>query len=98
EAEDAEAEKAAYQRLAQTMRGHLRALASKDYSGAVREECRRLGRGAVRLQTFMCLPNDAALEKLRHADPELRELAIKLDIVLAGPSVISCALHIARSQ
>ncbi|MBX6367148.1 MAG: DNA recombination protein RmuC [Rhodospirillales bacterium] len=98
EAEDAEAEKAAYQRLAQTMRGHLRALASKDYSGAVREECRRLGRGAARLQTFMCLPNDAALEKLRHADPELRELAIKLDIVLAGPAVISCALHIARSQ
>jgi DNA recombination protein RmuC len=98
EAEGAEAEEAAYQRLAQTMRGHLRALASKDYSGAVREECRRLGRGAAHLQTFMCLPNDAALEKLRRADPELRALAQKLDIVLAGPAVISCALHIARSH
>jgi DNA recombination protein RmuC len=98
EAEGTEAEEAAYQRLAQTMRGHLRALASKDYSGAVREECRRLGRGAAHLQTFMCLPNDAALEKLRRADPELRALALKLDIVLAGPAVISCALHIARTH
>ena len=98
EADGAEAEEAAYQRLAQTMRGHLRALASKDYSGAVREECRRLGRAAGHLQTFMCLPNDAALEKLRRADPELRGLAMKLDIVLAGPAVISCALHIARTQ
>jgi DNA recombination protein RmuC len=98
EADGGEAEEAAYQRLAQTMRGHLRALASKDYSGAVREECRRLGRSAGHLQTFMCLPNDAALEKLRRADPELRTLAMKLDIVLAGPAVISCALHIARTQ
>jgi DNA recombination protein RmuC len=98
EAEGIEAEDAAYQRLAQTMRAHLRALASKDYSGAVREECRRLGRVAIHLQTFMCLPNDGALEKLRRADPELRELAMKLDIVLAGPSVISCALHIARAH
>jgi DNA recombination protein RmuC len=98
EAEGAEAEDEAYRRLAQTMRGHLRALASKDYSGAVRDECRRLGRGAGHLQTFMCLPNDAALEKLRRADPELRALAMKLDIVLAGPAVISCALHIARTH
>lgn len=100
EAEGTDAEQAAYDSLARTMNQHLRDLASKDYRGAVIESYRAAGRGKdlYRVMNVMYLPNDAALEKLKIADPEFDRKAAKANIQLAGPTGLSALIAFARME
>jgi DNA recombination protein RmuC len=92
-------EGAAYDSLARTMQQHLKALAQKEYRAAVAEDCRRSGRTfSAQVTSLMYLPNDAALEKLRRADPLLGQVAAKHSILLVGPSGLSCAIAFASRQ
>ncbi len=94
---EAEAE-AALARLGQRMNQHLRALSAKDYGKAVLDSYKSLGRGGTlsRCIIAMALPNEAAVEKLRQADPALERLAAEKDIVIAGPSALAAIIAMAR--
>ncbi|WP_370154296.1 DNA recombination protein RmuC [Ferrovibrio sp.] len=100
EAEDAAAEAAALQQLAQRMGQHLRALSAKDYGNAVLATWRETKRGGSlkRSMTAMMLPNDAAVEKLRRADPDFERRAAEADIVIAGPSALAAIIAVSRMQ
>ena len=94
---EAEAE-AALKRLAQRMNQHLRDLAGRDYGKAVLDTYISLERGGKLTRTIiaMALPNEAAVEKLRQADPELERSATDKDIVIAGPSALAAIIAMAR--
>lgn len=93
-------ENEAWAGLATTMNSHLKALASKDYQGAVLTACRESGRAgdAMRMLLLMYLPSEAALEKLRHADPEFMGKARAAGIIPAGPTGLHCALSLAAAE
>src|SRR5579862_4605584 len=96
EAEDKAAEAAAYEDLAATMNRHLRALAGKDYQGAVQASWRASGRGAEAARVFniMYLPSDVAIGKIVAADPTFRKKARDLGIALAGPDALHFAISV----
>ena len=98
--EGTEKELAAWQGLAATMNNHLKALASKDYQGAVLAACRESGRDAdaARMLSLMYLPSEAALEKVRRVDPEFMARARSFGIVPAGPAGLHCALSLASAE
>lgn len=98
EAETEAAAEDALARLGQRMNQHLRALSAKDYGKAVLDTYKTLGRGGALSRSIiaMALPNDAAVEKLRQADPTLERLAAEKDIVIAGPSALAAIISMAR--
>jgi len=98
--EGTDKEQTAWTGLAATMNAHLKALASKDYQGAVLAACRDSGRGAdaARMLSLMYLPSEAALEKLRRADPEFMGRARGFGIVPSGPAGLHCALSLASAE
>jgi DNA recombination protein RmuC len=100
EAEGGEREAEAYRNLARTMNAHLKALAEKDYRGAVAAACRQSGREGeiARVLSLMYLPNDGALEKLHRADPEFAQRAARLSIIPAGPAGLASALGFASVE
>jgi DNA recombination protein RmuC len=100
EAEGEVAEAAALARLAQTMGQHLRALSGKEYGNAVLASYRELRRGGAirRSITAMMLPSDAAVEKLRRADPEFERRATESDIIVVGPSALAALIAVSRLQ
>jgi DNA recombination protein RmuC len=100
ELEGTEEEEAAYANLARTMNQHLRALAGKDYQGAILEEYRNSGRSddIKRILSVMYLPNESAIERLKKADPEFDSKAAKAGIILAGPSGLSSIIGFARAE
>lgn len=100
EAESGEREAQAYANLAQTMNGHLKALAGKDYRGAVQAGWRAAGRGGdiARILSIMYLPNEAALEKLGRADPSFFAKARDEQIIPAGPAGLHCAISLAAAE
>ncbi|MFN4309704.1 MAG: DNA recombination protein RmuC [Ferrovibrio sp.] len=100
EAEDEAAEATALAQLAQRMALHLRALSAKDYGNAVLATYRDLKRGGSlkRSMIAMMLPNDAAVEKLRRADPDFERRAAEVDIVVAGPSALAAIIAVSRLQ
>ncbi|HLT76149.1 MAG TPA: DNA recombination protein RmuC [Ferrovibrio sp.] len=100
EAEGVEAEAAALAQLKQRMNAHLRALSGKDYGNAVLATYRETKRGGAlrRSMTAMMLPNDAAVEKLRIADPDFERRAAECDIVVAGPSALAAIIAVSRLQ
>ncbi|HYL34011.1 MAG TPA: DNA recombination protein RmuC [Stellaceae bacterium] len=100
EAEGTPRESEAYRGLVTTMNQHLRALASKDYQGAVEATFRDSGRAGeiVRSLSIMYLPNEAALEKLNRADPEFLARARDLRIIPAGPAGLHCAISLASVE
>jgi len=99
-AEDSGAEEAAYANLARTMNGHLKALAGKDYRGAVLEAAGREGRkrSVRRLLNVMYLPNEAAVEKVKHADAEFVRKAAKEEIIVTGPTGLASLVAFARVE
>lgn len=99
-AEGTEAEGAAYANLARTMNQHLKSLAGKDYRNAVVEACKRSGRDAEiqRAVTVMCLPSEAAIERLMRADPSFAGNAARTHIVVSGPIGLQGLIGIARIQ
>lgn len=98
EAETEEAAGVALAQLGQRMNQHLRALSAKDYGKAVLDTYKTLGRGGSLARTIiaMALPNEAAVEKLREADPALERMAAEKDIVIAGPSALAAIIAMAR--
>jgi DNA recombination protein RmuC len=99
-AEGTPGEEEAYRNLARTMNQHLRALAEKDYRGAILAACRQSGRGdeIARILSVMYLPNEAALEKLNRADPEFVHKARTVQIIPAGPAGLHCAVSLASVE
>lgn len=93
-------EAAALAQLKQRMATHLRALSAKDYGNAVLASYRETKRGGSisRSITAMMLPNDAAVEKLRQADPEFERRAAECDVVVAGPSALAALIAVSRLQ
>ncbi|MFN4276330.1 MAG: DNA recombination protein RmuC [Ferrovibrio sp.] len=100
EAEDEAAEAVALTQLAQRMATHLRALSAKDYGNAVLATYKELKRGGSlrRSMIAMMLPNDAAVEKLRRADPDFERRAAEVDIVVTGPSALAAIIAVSRLQ
>jgi DNA recombination protein RmuC len=99
EAEGEAAETAAYGRLAATMNQHLRALASKDYQSAVVSTLFDAGRDQIdRTFSLMYLPSDTTLDKLCRADPDFRQKAQTLNVVLAGPTTLHAFIALAASD
>jgi DNA recombination protein RmuC len=90
----------AYRNLARTMNQHLRALAEKDYKGAVHAAWRLSGHEdeIARILWLMYLPNEAALEKLYRADPDFMLKARERDIIPAGPAGLHCAISLASME
>lgn len=93
-------EQSAWSGLTATMNQHLKALASKDYQGAVLAACRESGRtaDAGRMLSLMYLPSETALEKVRRVDPDFMGRARSLGIVPAGPAGLHCALALASAE
>jgi DNA recombination protein RmuC len=100
EAQGDKAEAAALLQLAQRMGQHLRALASKEYGAKIVAACREMKRsGAIRRSvTAMMLPSDAAVEKLRIADPEFERRAAESKIIVVGPSALCALIAVSRLQ
>ena len=98
EGETAEAEAAA--KLAGTMNQHLKELASKPYRKAVTAAYERSERPGKlrRVVSVMYLPNEAALEKLRDADPDFMDKAHRQDIIPVGPSGLAALMSISRFE
>jgi DNA recombination protein RmuC len=99
-AEGSAAEAEAFRNLARSMNQHLRALAEKDYKGAILAAWRQAGRGdeIARILSVMYLPNEAALEKLNRADPEFLHKARAAQIIPAGPAGLHCAVSLASVE
>lgn len=100
EAEGEAEEAAALAQLKQRMATHLRALSAKDYGNAVLATYKETRRGGAlrRCMIAMMLPNDAAVEKLRRADPDFERRAGECDIVVAGPSALAAIIAVSRLQ
>jgi DNA recombination protein RmuC len=88
ETEGTEHEQDTYARLAVTMNHHLKALAGKDYAGAIRETYRKAGKGEKinRAINIMYLPSEVAVERLAKADKEFMRKAAREQIVVCGPT------------
>ena len=97
QADDDEAETAIYAKLAETMNQHLRDLAGKNYRAAVQADYKAAGRGdeVRQLISIMWLPNDAAVEKVRNADPDFHQKASRHGIFVVGPTGLWTAIGIA---
>jgi DNA recombination protein RmuC len=99
-AEAGEAEAEAYRNLARSMNQHLRALAEKDYRGAIIAAWRQAGREGemARVLSVMYLANEAALERLNRADPDFMRKAREKDIIPAGPAGLHCVISLASAE
>ncbi|HWE71526.1 MAG TPA: DNA recombination protein RmuC [Stellaceae bacterium] len=99
-AEGTEREAEAYRSLARTMNMHLKALGEKDYASAIRSAWRESGREheVARIVSVMYLPNEAALDKLTHADAEFLHSARSRGIYLAGPTTLHCLISLASAE
>ena len=99
-AEGTAEEESAYRNLARSMNQHLRALAEKDYKGAILAAWRQSGRGQeiARIFSVMYLPNEAVLEKLHRADAEFMRKAREKEIIPAGPAGLYCVISIASTE
>jgi DNA recombination protein RmuC len=100
EATGGDDEDAAYEKLANSMRLHLRGLAGKDYQTAIKKDYQQSGRGdeVARILSVMYLPNEAALEKLNHADPDFSKRAADARIIPAGPVSLSAIIGFASAE
>ncbi len=99
-AEGEEQEIAALKNFAQTMRTQLRSLAGKDYQAAVKAAHKRAGRSGntQRIVSVMCLPTEAALEKLAGVDPTFEDAAQQFDILVCGPMGLRALIGLSRWQ
>src|ERR1700719_1896531 len=93
-------EEEAYRNLARSMNQHLRALAEKDYKGAILAAWRQSGRSdeIARIFSVMYLPNEAVLEKLYRADADFMRKAQEREIITAGPAGLYCVISIASTE
>jgi len=99
-AEGTPQEEDACRNLARSMNQHLRALAEKDYKGAILAAWRQSGRAEeiARIFSVMYLPNEAVLEKLYRADAEFMRKAQEKEIIAAGPAGLYCVISIASTE
>ena len=89
------------QALADSMRGHIKRLAGKDYRGRITNLTSLFG-GTQTQQaeciTVMWLPSEAALERVREADSSLFDFAHQHRVTLCGPSALWALLAVAERQ
>ncbi len=92
------AEDEIYAKLRDTMNQHLRDLAGKNYRNAVQAHYRSAGRADEVRQfiNIMWLPNDAAVEKVRTADPDFLRKAWGHGIMVVGPTGLWTAIGMAK--
>jgi DNA recombination protein RmuC len=85
------------QRLKKTMQQHLQGLTRKEYRKTVETELKNAGHGGRIRQSLgvMYLPNEAAIEKIRAADPDFSTRAQHAGITLAGPATLAALLSFA---
>jgi DNA anti-recombination protein RmuC len=78
----------------------LRALSDKDYRSAVLATRRQAGREGAPAQIYMMmfLPNEAAKEKLMHADATFRERAKAADIIVGSVDELHSILLVVSTQ
>jgi DNA recombination protein RmuC len=100
QAEGTPQEEDGYRNLARSMNLHLRALAEKDYKGAILAAWRQSGRGEeiARIFSVMYLPNEAVLVKLYRADADFMRKAQEREIITAGPAGLYCVISIASTE
>lgn len=100
EAEGQETEAEAQGNLVRTMKEHLKGLTARDYRAAVVEMCRRAGRDTdiQRALTVMCLPSEAAVERVVRADPSFLAHAARSHILVSGPIGLQGYIGMARVQ
>jgi DNA recombination protein RmuC len=100
EAEDASSEEQANRSLADTMNGHLKALTSKNYEGAVQASLRAGGsrRDAARIFSIMYVPSETAIEKVKRIDPDFQRKARAAGICLMGPNSLEHAITVAAVE
>lgn len=93
-------EASAYASFAQTMNGHLKALAGKDYRSAILADLRAADRPgeSARVSTAMYLPNEAALEKLGRADAGFFAKAREAQIFPVGPAGLYSLVSLAAAE
>jgi DNA recombination protein RmuC len=98
--EDEGASETAAQDFKRSMNQHLKDLSTKDYRSAVATALRSAGRDAEARQilTLMWLPNEGAVEKLSHADPNFTAKAAENQIYVTGPSGLWSAIGIASTR
>jgi DNA recombination protein RmuC len=98
--EDDSASETAAQDFKRSMNQHLKDLSTKDYRSAIATALRSAGRDAEARQilTLMWLPNEGAVEKLSHADPNFTAKAAENQIYVTGPSGLWSAIGIASTR
>jgi DNA recombination protein RmuC len=98
--EGTQQEAAAYENLARSMNQHLRALAEKDYRGAIHAACKQVGRGGDDpfIISLMYVANEAVLEKVNRADPDFTQKARAVQINPVGPAGLHSVLLMASTQ
>lgn len=99
-AEGTASEADAYANFGRAMNQHLRALSDKDYRSAVLATRRQAGREGAPAQIYMMmfLPNEAAKEKLMHADAAFRERAKAADIIVGSVDELHSILTVVSTQ
>ena len=92
QAKTAEEEKEIKIRLKNTMRTHLKSLASKDYRQAIVNHLEN--KKVNHISTLMFLPTESSLEKLQEIDSQIIQDAWKSNIFPAGPmGVVNILTH-----
>lgn len=87
-------------KLKRAMREHLRILSGRDYKNAVTSAFRAAGRGKEikRMLNIMYLPNEAAIEHIKKADPEFLQNCVQKDIIPAGPVGLASLMMLCREE
>ena len=90
----------AYGDLKSTMNKHLKDLQTKDYASAVNKSYQSHSdkENPRQIITFMFLPNEAAVEKLTHSDPEFMAKAAKSNIIVGGQSSLWAVIAVAQMR
>lgn len=91
-------EQAVIDKLKKTMHEHIRALGSKDYKTAVEKHFAEQGKGKHigNMFNIMYVPNEAAIERLRAADPSFQERIDKAGVILAGAASLAGLFSLAK--
>jgi DNA recombination protein RmuC len=97
EAEGSDAYEATFNKLCATMRTHVKQLASKQYITQLKKHLLAAEKTASRLIQVMYVPNEEVISRLRKHDPEFMELAIRHEIMLAGPDTLPSLFMLAKN-
>ncbi len=98
QAEGTEREAEVMKQLIASMHSHIRALSQKQYADEVERMMKKQGIAVGLRFNVMYLPSDAAIEKLRKADPSIAEKCEKANLFMAGPASLAALFSLANQQ